>query len=249
MKPRNTVITCALSLFFLLSFPALYAQVSASAMKVKGANATLTGLDLAHVAATIDVSNSSAKEITAFVLSYSILYSDGQTIRGEFTEDWGPQMSAAHKALQPGGRRVETISLPNREPASVTVVNVEVSLVAYNDQTAEAGSNDILERLVAERMAQARALQKSADAIATALNNQNDEHPAATALQSITSLRNDVQINHSKGTNVGYLNETIKRLEALPKGANERVYLTHELTNLQPKAALYREYAQLRRLP
>lgn len=246
MKPRSTMIACALSIFF-LSFLGLNGQASAPAA-VKGAIATVTSLDRAHNTATIEVSNSSAKDISAFVFSYSIIYSDGQTVQGEFTEDWGPLLSAARSTLHPGSQHVETISLTQRESASVTDLNVEVTLVAYGDQTVEVRSNDSLERLVAERSAQAQAFQRSADAITRALNDPGDEHPVATALQSITRLRDSIRASHSREANVGYLNETVNRLQAAPKGADQRAYLTQELTDLQAKATLYGKYAQLRRL-
>jgi hypothetical protein len=230
----------AIAMAVLLTLPTLAQQPVA----VAGATAAMQNIDTATNIATIEVTNRSAKEISAFVFSYSIAYSDGKTIEGEFTEDWGAQKWAAHKTWEPGGQRTVPISLTKRDPISVTAVNVEVTLVAYSDQTVEVRSNDAFERLVTERKSQAQALQDSTDAITKALNSPG-EHPTATALQTLTSLRD----SHSRQSNVGYLNETVKRLQAVPKGTNERTYLTQELASLQAKATLYRDYAQLRRLP
>lgn len=69
---------------------------------IKGATATVTNFNPAKGTATVEVSNQSDKDITAYSLAIETVFKDHQIDRSERMGDYGAAMTARGEALHPG---------------------------------------------------------------------------------------------------------------------------------------------------
>lgn len=152
---------------------------------------------------TIEIVNTSHKDITAYNVYLTETYVSGRVFKHELMTDLAGTLAVIQEmqgtaneenlrksvgdgVLHPGASRKEII------PVQPGLQNLEavVDVVAYNDQTAEATNNDALQRLVSHRKVMVATRQAANDIIKAALADPNDSNPAATAAKKIQDQSN-----------------------------------------------------------
>jgi len=186
-----------LTLVLLLSTLA-FGQNSGSSPVVRGASADLVRLDTSTNTALVRVTNTSTKDITAFVLAAVTVYANGKTDRDERMIDLvltmipkqasGPTFRVRDNLIHPGESREETVALTPIHGNPITRLDVQVEVVAYVDQTAQVTNEEAFGRLLDERRGNLWARQRTVEIIHKALGDPAALHPIANAITDLQAL-------------------------------------------------------------
>ncbi len=192
------------------------------------------------------------KDITAYAVSVDAIYANGRKDHSEKMEDYGPFLASKREVLHPGHTSDQPDSWAVMPTNPLRTVEVKVVSVVYSDQAADVQDEGAFQRIVEHRTSVARALQKSADIIKSALADTTNEHPSAKAANDIKELLYQAKVSHSTDTDKAYLQGTSDELQKAPlksaeRGISERSYLTERLAQLQEEVAIHEKYAQIRR--
>ncbi|SRR6266849_10598008 len=217
-----------------------------------GATATVKTLDLANSNATIEIVNTSDKDITAFSVFVDAVRASGPNEHSEEMLDYDPYLTSKGEVLHPGAT-TEVSSTWVTATNPILTVNAKVVAVVYSDQTAEVLDQEAFQRIVQHRMSAAHAVRKSADIIKVALADLTDNHPSIKAVGAATEVLKQAESSHSLDMDTMYLQgirDEVQRapLKSAERGISERDYLSEQLVKLQEKAALYEKYARVRRV-
>jgi len=228
------------------------ASFSVSNAHALGATATVKKLDLVRNTATIEVTNTSDKDITAYSVSVDAVHVSGAKDHSERMHDYGALLTAKGEALHPGetSEQPEMWAVTAADP--LLTAEVKVVAVVYSDQTAEVRDKEAFQRIVEHRTSVTRALRTSADIIKNALADPTDDHPTAKVVSDVTAALNQAKASHSLDIDEVYLQGTRDELQKAPlksaeRGINERAYLAERLATLQAEVSLHEKYAQIRR--
>lgn len=149
--------------------------------------------------ATVDVANTSAKDITAYAIAYDLSYADGHHEKGERVVEYLQGIISSQERLganwsgegvfHPGETRKEVflLSEPTKEKRVLTM-SAAVDVVIYMDQTADVGNDDAFNLLISDRSATARAAKEMSAILQNALANQSDPHPFGAASAKLRQL-------------------------------------------------------------
>ena len=146
---------------------------------------------------TLQVVNTSSKEITAYSLSIIVTYADGTINRSELSEDFLPAMISASEsesvrqqegngAFAPGASREKVI--PNTNTNEITNVTASVGVVIYADRKADVQDERAFNRLLAMRKGSALAAQQVTEVLAGILADSTISDPAAAAEAELKRL-------------------------------------------------------------
>lgn len=149
---------------------------------------------------TLEIVNTSHKDITAFNIAIKETYADGRVEEHEMLEELLGKIIGAKElqgndtrgaetfrklygdgAFHPGEVRDEKLGV---QPG-LTNYQAVIDVVTYTDGMAEATNNVALGRIVEERQATAASQKVITAAIQTALADPNDKDPAMTAAKEI----------------------------------------------------------------
>jgi hypothetical protein len=147
---------------------------------------------------TLEIINTSHKDITGYNVSIKETYADGHVNSHEMLYDFVGLLAFLQKVqgtpdeanirkqygdglFHPGESRNELI----RVQPGLKDFQAWVDAVAYADQTSEATNSDGLQRLVDHRKTEVSSAQMANEIIKTALADPNDPNPAATAATKI----------------------------------------------------------------
>lgn len=134
---------------------------------------------------TIHIINTSQKEISALNLSIRVTFPDGtmSTPGGtEFALDFLEGIIQGKGGFAPGAVYTQEF------PGQAGPVQATVDMVAYTDGTADVLNERAFTRLIADRKASVRAMQKVNELINEALADPTEQHPSATVAAKLKSL-------------------------------------------------------------
>lgn len=119
---------------------------------------------------TYQVTNQSAKPVSAFTVGIDTAYADGQSFHSE--------SSIQARPIQPGAFVTYTKELTN--PAHGKVLNVSMTpvMVIYTDQSSEAVDQTTYHRFVDPLVGRRKALEVAQQAVQQSLANGSDPRPA-----------------------------------------------------------------------
>jgi hypothetical protein len=215
-----------------------------------GATAIVKKLDLGKNTATIEVTNTSDKDITAFSVIVDAIRASGAKDHSERTKDYGPFITLRGEALHPGAISEEP-ELWEVTADPLVGVDVKVVAVVYTDQTADVIDQEAFKRIVDHRTQVARALAKSAEILKNALADTANEHPSTKAANDITQVLKQAKASLSRDLDDVYLQGVREELQNAPvrsaqRKISERDLLAEQLAKLQQDAAVNEKYAQVR---
>ena len=149
---------------------------------------------------TLQILNTSHKDITAFNIAIKETYADGRVEQHEMLEDLVGKILAAKElqgdhsrgaesfrklygdgAFHPGDVRDEQLGV---QPG-LTNYQAVIDVVTFIDGTAEATNNDALGRIIDERQATVASQKIITEIIQTALADPNDTDPSVTAAKKL----------------------------------------------------------------
>jgi hypothetical protein len=149
---------------------------------------------------TLQIVNTSHKDITAFNIAIKETYADGRVEQHEMLEELLGKIIAGKElqgnttrgaetfrklygdgAFHPGEVREEKLGVQPGLKDYQAVIDV----VAYMDATADATNNDALGRIIDERQAAVASQKITTEAIQNALSDVNDADPCASATRKI----------------------------------------------------------------
>ncbi|HET8891123.1 MAG TPA: hypothetical protein VFQ41_19620 [Candidatus Angelobacter sp.] len=146
--------------------------------------------------ATVDIVNSSSKDISAYGVSYDITFADGHHEKGERLVEYLQSIISSQQRLgsqwsgegvfHSGESRKELFEFSQGN--AVSTLNATVDVVIYMDQTADVGNDDAFRMFVTDRTATAKAAEKAATILQTALADQTDLHPLKTASMQLHQM-------------------------------------------------------------
>jgi len=185
--------------YYLIFSLAVCCIVSAPALsQVKGAAVQTWHYDPLKNLVTLQIVNTSHKDITAFNIAIKETYADGRVDKHELLEELVGKMLAfkelqgtSHEAsfrkqygdgaFHPGEVHDELV------PVQPGFTNIEavIDVVTYIDGTADSSNNDGLQRIVDERKATVASRKMATDIIKSALADPSDTDPATTAARKI----------------------------------------------------------------
>ncbi|HYL63288.1 MAG TPA: hypothetical protein VE077_11775 [Candidatus Methylomirabilis sp.] len=186
-----------------------------------GAVVQTTQFDPAKSQLTVNVFNTSQKDITALSFTVFITHSDGAEVSFSWSTDfvWGiisaaeqghEVESGASHGLGAGTSRDLNIPL---SPPGVSY-RVVVSVVIYADGTADVVDKGAFKWLVMQRKGEVLAMQKANELLAAALADPNDAHPSVTAEAQLKTLAHALEADHHKNMDDPASYEALGFLEA-----------------------------------
>jgi hypothetical protein len=134
---------------------------------------------------SVRIVNTSHKEITALGIAFGIAMPDGSTsdpALNEFYLDFLEGVAQGVGGFAPGATESQEF---RGQPGPVKAT---VDVVVYADGTAEVLNDRAFQFIVATRKARALALQKITALLATALADQNEQHPSRTVAEQLKVL-------------------------------------------------------------
>jgi hypothetical protein len=187
---------------FLVSM--LLCSFSFRASPPTGAVAQTWNYDAATKVLTLQVVNTSGKDITAYHIFLTVTYADGSVDSHSMSEDYLPLMVSA--SISAGdefrsrwgngtfavGTKKEKVVL-NPAPKDVGNVNAVVDVVVYADQTADVQNEDAFNHLIAVRKGMLLAVQQA--------NNVARESETATDPKAAAATEMERLANVAKGRN------------------------------------------------
>jgi hypothetical protein len=168
-----------------------------------GAVVQSTDYDAAKGVTTVHILNSSHKEISALSLSLRVTFPDGTVSApgsSEFELDFLEGIIQGKGGFAPG-------AVHNQEfPGQAGPVQATVDMVAYSDGTADVTNDLAFRRLIANRKARVRALQKVDELLNNALADPAERHPStkvAEELKAILAATDQQQTTEEGGADYG----------------------------------------------
>jgi hypothetical protein len=134
---------------------------------------------------TIQIVNTSPKEISAINLSIRVTFPDGTITplgANEFRIEFLEGIIQGKGGFAPGAYHTQEFS------GQAGPVQATVDMVAYSDGTADVLNERAFKRLISDRKARARATQKVNELLNQALADPAAEHPSATVAAQLRSL-------------------------------------------------------------
>lgn len=249
-----TIVTWLMVMIFVVGIGLSVAQQTNQ--NPKGAEVRNVTFDSNTKSATVEVVNTSTKDITAYSIAYDISYRDGHHEKAERVVEYLQGIIASQQKLgvnwsgegvfHPGETRKEVFQFGGQTKDNhVLTVNAVVDVVIYMDQTAEVGNDEPFKLLISDRTATARAAKDMAAILENALADKSDLHPLRTV---------SIQLHHLVKESTGSLParaEIQSLIDNLAKaqangGTDERKYITDTLAEKNQQAVLTVQQAQIR---
>lgn len=214
---------------------------------------------------TLEIVNTSPKDITAYNVSIKETYADGHVNTHELLCEYAGKMvlveefkGTADEAevrkqlgdglLHPGESRNEIIGV---QP-SLQNFEAVIDVVAYTDQTAQASNNAALQRLLEGRKASVASIQMANEIIKAALADPNDAVPVATAAKEIQGriavwkAQKHTTVDFEPGVAMGVVDE-LRAISSRPL-TDKRNALTQYLTKSEKRLAALSPHAELTKI-
>jgi len=210
-----------------------------------------TRYDAARQVVTLDLLNTSHKEISAYSLLVRIIRPDGTASAWEYGGDFLPFMSenSGNGAFKPGA--LITVDVP-LDQQQIQSASASVDVVVYSDGTADVLDQEMFATIIAKRKGAMLGLQKANELLTTALADPNDPHPSLTAAEKIKALAKQYQIHPPTGAEfevVGLLDAAtnISNAPKLPTGRSEKedAYLKTLIRRHQDRISVMLPHTQL----
>jgi hypothetical protein len=247
---------------FLLPIIALSQSLDKAAL-ARGATVEIVRIDSATNAAVLRITNTSKKDITAYVLSATAIYADGKTQRDERMADFLPAMIAkqvyagsttpGEDLFHPGESREDTASFNTVAGNPILHVDAKLEVVAYADQTIEVLNEDAFGRLMDVRNGSLAAKQKALEVMRNVLSNPVNPNPITDALNQVEELRSRAKMHNNGELAIEYL--WVKRdLQKLAERSSRHNSLGTQslrdyVATTEHESALLALHTRLRRLP
>jgi len=221
------------SLLTILVVVCVSLALAQTAKHALGATATVQNLDLTNNTATLVVTNTSDKDITAYSVAVDIIHTSGKKDHSETMQDYGPLLTSKGEILHPGHTSEHPELWKRTDDDPVVGMEAKVVTVVYNDHSAEVIDEQAFQRINEHRTSVMRALQKSAEIIGNALADPANQHPSAKAASQLTALMENAKATHSMDIDVVYLQIVRDELQNAParsaeRGISERAYVTEQ---------------------
>jgi hypothetical protein len=241
-----TLTTLLLSLAVLFA----YGQTGQKGAEVRGVSFTPDGKS-----ATVDVSNISAKDITAYGIAYDITFADGHHEKGERLVEYLPAFISSQQRLghnwsgegvfHPGESRKELFQFTDQKNP-VSSMNATVDVVIYMDHTADVGNDEAFRVFMSDRTATAQAAKRAVSILQTALADQNDLHPLKTASTQLQQMMvNETPESLSARADVESLIKNLAAAQANGK-LDQREYIKAYLAEKNQQLLVMLQHSQIR---
>ena len=228
-----------------------------------GANAEVVRIDHTANTAVLRLTNTSAKDITAYVVSATATYADGKTQRDERMADFLPAMiakqvyagstSPGEDLFHPGESREDTASFNALKGNPIVRIDAKLEVIAYADQMVEVRNEAAFGRLMDVRNGSLLAKQKALEAMRKALSDPANPHPIADALSNVEQLQSHARSADSSELTMEYLwvKQDLKKLSEQSSRHNSpgTQILRDYVAATEKESALLTPHTQLRRLP
>lgn len=253
MKTRATVITV-----FLLSLLAV-GQSSNAKLKAVGAEVKAIRFNEINSSATVDVVNTSMRDITAYGIAYTIKFQDGQSMQGERMVEYlqgiitaqsqrGAQW-AGEGEFRPGESRQESFILRTRNGSPAIGLDARVDVVIYSDRTADVQNEDVFQVFLSDRKTTGEVVASASNILRDALSNPADSHPLDTACAAIQRLLEPPPASVAAEGQLKMIlgNLRLARDSASRGELNERKYLQDILSERRQQADQTKLHAEIGR--
>lgn len=209
-------------------------------------------------AATVEVVNTSTKNITAYAISYDVTYADGHHEKGERIVEYLQGIISSQQRLginwsgegifHSGEHRKEVMHFPSQTKGkSIVAVNAEVDVVVYMDLTADIGNREAFASLISDRASTAKVAESIASILENALADQNDAHPLRTVRLRVGQMMNSTVSPSTRAEIAGAL----RNFDAAQADGtmDEREYIRIALAEKNEQAVMTDKHAQIKGTP
>ena len=243
----------------------LFVLVSASLCVATNSIVATTGMHAQQVSrdsagkAVIRLTNTSSKNISAYVFAYTVVYGNGAHTWGQQLTDLLPAMiSQAEEghaidagSMHPGDSREETVTFaPTRDQSPVVDLKVSVDLVEYTDGSAESSDALAKDEFRKSRESRATTLNEVARVLHVHIDQAaTDANPVVEVLADLRTRFAQTKRGDTKLSEIELL-AVIDDLQRFPKGRvagldELRTYLTRlERRNAALSKSVRREVRQ-----
>jgi len=209
---------------------------------------------------TLEIVNTSHKDITAFNIAIKETYADGRVEEHEMLEELVGKILAAKElqgtaqeesfrkqygdgAFHPGEVRGEKLLV---QPG-LTNYQAVIDVVTYIDGTADATNNAALQRIVDERKSATASKKIATEVIKTALADPNDTDPAMTAAKKIQDQATVWRRSHKMDLDPSVLESIANELKAVSsRNVNKRDALKQLVDREDAKIAVLSVHAAVK---
>lgn len=173
-------------------------QVPDTKSKGMGAEVKAIHFDAANGSATVEVVNTSSRDITAYGIAYTIRYSDGQSAQAERMVEYLQGIITAQTQrgaswtgegeFHAGESRQENFILGANHGNLAIGLDARIDVVIYSDRTADVQNEQVFQVFVSDRKGTAQVVAKASAILRDALSDSANPHPLDTASVAIQHL-------------------------------------------------------------
>jgi hypothetical protein len=243
-KSMTKRLLCLTGLLCMIAIPLRGSPIGA--VEVQGSR-----YDAARQVVTLDLLNSSHKEISAYSLLVRVIRTDGTASAWEYGGDFLPFMSEnnGNGTFKPGALLAVDVPVGQQQIQSTSA---SVDVVVYADGTADVLDQEMFATIISKRKGAMLGLQKANELLTTALADPNDPHPSLTAVEKIKALAKEYQIHPPTGAEfeaAGLLDATtnISNAPRSPAGRSKKedAYLKALVKRHQDRISVMLPHTQL----
>ena len=154
--------------------------------------------DAARQVVTVNLLNTSHKDISAYSMRVLVTRADGTISAREYGGDFLPHMAETdgEGAFAPGASIAIDVPVGQEK---IQTASATVDVVVYTDDTADVLNEMVYKSIVAGRGGSTIGLQKANELLQAALADPNDPHPSITVAAKLKALAKQYQTNPPKG--------------------------------------------------
>lgn len=215
---------------------------------------------------TLQVTNTSSKDITAFVVTGTAFHADGQTMHSEYDADYLPALAALatkeqssevfgygeNMQFHPGATKEIQTGFSAWPGNPIANLEYKVAAVVYVDRTAQVYDEEAFGRILEHRAGYAQGARFTIDAIRKATLDPANEHPLRDVANALHERDDKQRKEHSKDmVAVHGLNSILPVVESIKPqmdSTKDARALTGLADRLEKEAPVYELHSQIERI-
>jgi hypothetical protein len=229
-------------------------------LPLSGASARVTDLNPKTNSATVRITNTSSKDITAFTVIVIATYADGTEERDERMVDFLWSMLAHRKygdsagsVFGPGQSQEIIAGFSAKESNAIDQITAHLAAVVYADQTAQVLEEEPFGRILDNRRGSILAKQRAMATFRQALVDPANPHPIAEASRKLKDIQNEEKTAPSGALQLEFqpILQDLDRLSqrTLRSKSSGAQFLHDYMDEMEEEIRAVALHCQLRRLP
>lgn len=213
--------------------------ICAAAMSATVTGAQVDSATMQQGIAVIVVSSKCDQNITNFTLQITFTYPDGRKAQAGHTVDYGIEGNS----LKPHASLTQRITPPVADEV-VSQVVAKVTVVIYQDNTAEVSDTQAFEHTFKERQRIARTFQQ----IATIFESASTRDDVGTQLSKLVTGSRLEYNNYDPTWDRSFLDNIASIMLTAPQGAEEHAFIKEQAVHYRKRSNALAGYASIRRV-